>query len=54
MGIYWDEVEKMKEATELTQNEQQGLKIEQERIRKQKAKLEAEEQQRLQVQQEKT
>ena len=38
-----DEVEKMKEARELAQKEQQELKIEQERIREQKAKLEAEE-----------
>ena len=45
-----DEVEKMKEATELAQKEQQELKIKQEKIRKQKAKLEAEEEQRLQVQ----
>ena len=33
----------MKEARELAQKEQQELKIEQERIRGQKAKLEAEE-----------
>ena len=45
-----DEVEKMKEARELAQKEQQELKIEQEQIREQKAKLEAEEEQRLQVQ----
>ena len=45
-----DEVEKMKEARETAQREQQELKIEQENIRKQKAKLEAEEEQRLQVQ----
>ena len=37
-----DEVEKMKEARELAQKEQQELKIEQEKIREQKAKLEAE------------
>ena len=49
-----DEVEKMKEARETAQKEQQGLKIEQEKIREQKAKLEAEEEQRLQTQQEKT
>ena len=49
-----DEVEKMKEASELAQKEQQELKIEQEWIREQKAKLEAEEEQRLQVQWEKT
>ena len=34
-----DEVEKMKEARLLTQKEQQELKIEQEKIREQKAKL---------------
>ena len=45
-----DEVEKMKEARETAQKEQQELKIEQEKIREQKAKLEAEEEQRLQVQ----
>ena len=33
----------MKEARELAQKEQQELKIEQERIRRQKAKLKAEE-----------
>ena len=49
-----DEVEKMKEARETAQKEQQELKIEQEKIREQKAKLEAEEEQRLQAQQEKT
>ena len=49
-----DEVEKMKEATETAQKEQQELKIEQENIREQKAKLEAEEEQRLQAQWEKT
>ena len=43
-----DEVEKMKEARELAQKEQQELKIEQEKIRQQKAKCEAEEEQRLQ------
>ena len=48
-----DEVEKMKEARETTQKEQQELKIEQEKIREQKAQLEAEEQ-RLQAQREKT
>ena len=36
------EVEKMKEARETAQKEQQELKIEQEKIREQKAKLEAE------------
>ena len=36
-----DEVEKMKEARETAQKEQQELKIEQEKIREQKAKLEA-------------
>ena len=45
-----DEVEKMKEARETPQKEQQELKIEQEKIREQKAKLEAEEEQRLQAQ----
>ena len=45
-----DEVEKMKEAREFAQKEQQELKIEQEKIREQKAKLEAEEEQRLQAQ----
>ena len=40
------EVEKMKEARETAQKEQE-LKIEQEKIREQKAKLEAEEEQRL-------
>ena len=49
-----DEVEKMKEARETAQKEQQELKLEQEKIREQKAKLEAEEEQRLQAQQEKT
>ena len=44
----------MKEARETAQREQQELKIEQEKIRKQKAKLEAEEEQRLQAQWEKT
>ena len=48
------EVEKMKEARETAQKEQQELKIEQEKIREQKAKLEAEEEQRLQAQCEKT
>ena len=48
------EVEKMKEARETAQKEQQELKIEQEKIREQKAKLEAKEEQRLQVQCEKT
>ena len=37
------EVEKMKEAREIAQKEQQELKIEQQRIREQNAKLEAEE-----------
>ena len=50
MGIYWDEVEKMKEARELAQKEEQRLKEEQEKVKKQKAKLEAEEEQRLQEQ----
>ena len=45
-----DEVEKMKEAREIAQKEQQELQIEQEKIKEQKAKLEAEEEQRLQVQ----
>ena len=49
-----DEVEKMKEARETAQREQQELKIEQEKIREQKAKLEAKEEQRLQAQWEKT
>ena len=48
------EVEKMKEARETAQKEQQELKIEQQKIREQKAKLEAEEEQRLQAQHEKT
>ena len=48
-----DEVEKMKEARELAQKEQQRLKEEQEKVKEQRAKLEAEEQ-RLQEQQEKT
>ena len=48
------EVEKMKEAREIAQKEQQELKIEQQRIKEQKAKLEAEEEQRLQAQREKT
>ena len=48
------ELEKMKEAREIAQKEQQELKIEQEKIREQKAKLEAEEEQRLQAQHEKT
>ena len=43
----WDfirfEVEKMKEAREIAQKEQQELKIEQQKIREQKAKLEVEE-----------
>ena len=43
----------MKEARETAQKEQQELKIEQEKIREQKAKLEAEEEQRLQAQWEK-
>ena len=42
-GFIRDEVEKMKEARELAQKQQQELQIEQERIREQKAKLEAEE-----------
>ena len=49
-----DEVEKMKEARETAQKEQQELRIEQEKIREQKAKLEAEEEQRLQAQHKKT
>ena len=40
-----DEVEKMKEARETAQKEQQKLKIEQQKIREQKAKLEAEKEQ---------
>ena len=44
-----NEVEKMKEARELAQKEQQELRIEQEKIREQKAKLDAEEEQRLQA-----
>ena len=48
------EVEKMKEAREIAQKEQQELKIEQQRIKEQKAKLEAEEERRLQAQREKT
>ena len=48
------EVEKMKEAREIAQKEQQELKIEQQKIREQKAKLEVEEEQRLQAQHEKT
>ena len=44
----------MKEARETAQKEQKELKIEQEKIREQKAKLEAEEEQRLQAQQEMT
>ena len=44
----------MKEAREIAQKEQQELKIEQQRIREQKAKLEAEEERRLQAQHEKT
>ena len=48
------EIEKMKEARETAQKEQQELKIEHEKIREQKAKLEAEEEQRLQAQWEKT
>ena len=47
------EVEKMKEAREIAQKEQQELKIEQEKIREKKAKLEAKEEQRLQAQWEK-
>ena len=45
---------KMKEARDTAQKEQQELKIEQQKIREQKAKLEAEEEQRLQAQCEKT
>ena len=45
-----NEVEKMKEARELAQKEQQELKKEQGKIREQKAKLETEEEQRLQEQ----
>ena len=45
-----DEVEKMKEARDLAQKEQQELKEEQGKIKEQKAKLEAEEEQRLQEQ----
>ena len=48
------EVEKMKEAREIAQKEQQELKIEQQKIKEQKAKLEAEEEQRLQAQCKKT
>ena len=48
------EVEKMKEARETAQKEQQELKIGQKKIREQKAKLEAKEEQRLQAQQGKT
>ena len=48
------EVEKMKEAREIAQKEQQELKIEQQKIREQKAKLKPEEEQRLQAQREKT
>ena len=48
------EVQKMKEARETAQKEQQELKIEQQKIREQKAKLETEEEQRLQSQREKT
>ena len=44
----------MREAREFAQKEPQELKIEQEKIREQKAKLEAEEEQRLQAQWEKT
>ena len=50
----WYEVEKMKEAREIAQKEQQELKIEQQKIKQQKAKLEAEGEQRLQAQREKT
>ena len=39
----------MNEVRETAQKEQQELKIEQEKIREQKAKLEAEEEQRLQA-----
>ena len=45
-----DKVEKMKEARELAQKEQQELKEEQMKIGEQKAKLETEEEQRLQEQ----
>ena len=48
------EVERMKEAREIAQKEQQELEIEQQKIKKQKAKLEAEEEQRLQARHEKT
>ena len=48
------EVEKIKEARDTAQKEQQELKIEQEKIKEQKAKLEAEAEQRLQAQREKT
>ena len=48
------EVEKMKEAREMAQKEQQELKIEQQKIKEQKAKLEVEEERRLQAQREKT
>ena len=44
----------MKEARKLSQKEQQRLKEEQEKVKKQRVKLEAEEEQRLQEQQEKT
>ena len=47
-------VEKMKEAREIAQKEEQELKIEQQKIREQKAMLEAEEEQRLQAQRERT
>ena len=53
-NLIWYEVEKMKEAREIAQKEQQELKIEQQKIKEQKAKLEAEEEQRLQAQCEKT
>ena len=53
-GFIRYEVEKMKEARETAQKEQQELKIEQQIIREQKAKFEAEEEQRLQAQQGKT
>ena len=53
-GFIRYEVEKMKEAKETAQKEQQELKIEQQIIREQKAKFEAEEEQRLQAQQGKT
>ena len=42
----WCEVEKMKEAREIAQKEQQELRIEQQKIKEQKAKLEAEEEQK--------